>query len=329
MVLITLAAYSDTFGLGFAMDANTLLRDPRVHAATTENLGLILSNDYWWPSSVDQLYRPVTTASFLLNYAVLGNGADAAGYHWVNFLLHAANVLLVFQLGLLILGKRLPAFFAAALWAVHPIATESVTNIAGRADLLGAMAVLGGLLLYARMGAMTGRRMAFAAAGLFAVSTCGVFSKESAAVLGGLMLLWDLSFSESGWKQGLRCCAAAYGAVAASLVLMVAMRTRVFSEAPWPEMPWADNPLRTASFGAARWTAIKVIGMDLRLLVWPAHLSIDRAYDQIPVAGLADAAAWLAFGIVVSLVGVAVARRGKDRLVFWCAGFFGIALLSG
>ena len=37
------------------------------------------------------------------------------------------------------------ALAIALLWAVHPLLTESVTNIAGRADLLAALAVLSGL----------------------------------------------------------------------------------------------------------------------------------------------------------------------------------------
>src|ERR1035441_3959481 len=90
----------------------------------------ILNHDYWWPMSVDRLYRPVTLISFLWNYAVLGNGENGTGYHQANFLLHAINVLLVYELALLLFRRRRePAFFAAALWAVHPIHTECVTNV--------------------------------------------------------------------------------------------------------------------------------------------------------------------------------------------------------
>lgn len=38
--------------------------------------------------------------------------------------------------------------FVAGLWAVHPVLTESITNIIGRVDLLAGMAVLSGLLFY-------------------------------------------------------------------------------------------------------------------------------------------------------------------------------------
>ena len=144
-----LLAYANSFGAGFALDNKALiLEDPRVRQATPQNLDLILQHTYWWPHGEAGLYRPITTLSYLFNYAVLGNRDRPAGYHWLNFLLHAGNVLLVFFLVSRLIREFWPPVFAAALWAVHPVLTESVTNIAGRADLLAAAAVLGGFLLY-------------------------------------------------------------------------------------------------------------------------------------------------------------------------------------
>lgn len=323
--LLTLAVYANTLGLGFALDAVGLVQgDPRVHAVTAQNLALIFRNDYWWPSSVDTLYRPFTTLSFQFNYAVLGNAENAAGYHAVNVLLHLANVLLVFQLALRVLRERTAAFFAAALWAVHPVLTESVANIAGRADLLATMAVLGGILLYDRV--LTVDRWRRSLAGLFAVAVFGMFSKESAAVLWGLMLLWDLAFG-AGWRGGGIRRAAAYGAVACALALMLAARLAVFASAPVPEMPFVDNPLRGAGFWVARWTAIKMIGMDLLLLVWPRHLLSERGFAQITPAGAGDAGAWLSFAVAVAILAAVTVRYRRDKPLFWAAGMFAIALL--
>ena len=56
----------------------------------------------------------------------------------------------------------------------------------------GYMAVLGGLLLYARLEDLQGWRTRASVAGIFVVASAGVFSKENAAVLLGLMVLWDL-----------------------------------------------------------------------------------------------------------------------------------------
>src|SRR5580700_9286093 len=146
--LLTLLAFSNSFSTGFALDNQVLLLgDTRIQAATADNIALIIHHTYWWPNGESGLYRPLTTLSYLLNYAILGSGASPAGYHWINFFLHAANVFLVFTL-LRRLASLRTAFFVALLWAVHPVLTESVTNIVGRADLLAGFAVLSGFLLY-------------------------------------------------------------------------------------------------------------------------------------------------------------------------------------
>src|SRR5277367_3491582 len=97
LVLLTLLAFSNSFSTGFALDNQVLLLgDTRIQAVNASNLGLIMRHTYWWPNGESGLYRPLTTLSYLLNYAVLGNADHPAGYHWINFFLHAANVYLVF-----------------------------------------------------------------------------------------------------------------------------------------------------------------------------------------------------------------------------------------
>ena len=261
----------------------------------------------------------MTTLSLWFNYSVLGNGPNATGYHVVNFLLHFFNAWLLYQLALLALKRDGAAFLAAAIWAVHPIATEAVTSIVGRADLLAAMSVLGGLLLYAK------RRGPGAAATLFAVATLGVFAKENAAVLIGLMLLWELSFGEG--IAGVKARWMEYAAVLASLVVLFAVRQAVLGSLPVPQPVYVDNPIRGADFVTGRLTAIKVIGLDLWLLLVPWGLSADRSFGEIALATPADVWAWLALVVVSAILTLAILRYRKDRLVFWAAGFFAIALL--
>jgi len=324
---MALVAYANSFGLGLTTDARKIVtQDRRVHEVSWENLNLILTRDYWWPTSTDRLYRPVTMLSYLMNYAVMGSGEAAAGYHAINFLLHVGNIWLVYELGLLALGGAQAAFLAAAAWAVHPVNTECVTNVAGRADLLSALGILAGLLLYIRIAKTPGRGGWPALLALFAAALFAAFAKENGAVLLALMLLWDLSLGTGAWTS-LRKRAPAYAAVAAALVLLLWMRYRVFDPLPWPEMPFVPNPIAAANFWAARLTAIKVIGMYLWLLVCPWQLSSDHSYNQIPIAGWPDWAAWLSLLAVAAILGLAIARRRKDRLMFWAAGFAGLALL--
>src|SRR5205085_7427 len=162
-----LVAYSSAFRAGFPFDnTQAILLDLRVHAVTPENIHLILTQDYWYNSSTTGLYRPLTTLSYLFNYAVLGNGSRPAGYHWINFGLHAANVLLVYLAGLAIFRDTPRAVALAAVWGLHPLLTESVTNIVGRADLLAGFGVLAGLLCHIHAGRAVGRHKAACLAGL-------------------------------------------------------------------------------------------------------------------------------------------------------------------
>ena len=324
---IALVAYANSFGLGLPLDAQSrVLQEPRIQSVTADNVKLILTKHYWWPRPVDRLYRPVTLISFLFNYAVLGNGADPAGYHVVNLLLHMLNVCLLFELAMLVLRRREVALFAAALWAVLPVHTEAVVNIVGRSDELGAAAVFGGLLIYIRSLDLAGTRKHLWLAALFVVAILGFFSKENAVVLVGLMVLWDVAF---GWerKPGLQPRQTAYLLMLAALLILAAARWKVFEGEPWPDMTLLDNPMRAAGWLPGRLTAIEVIGRYLWLLVWPATLSFDYAYNQVPVASLGDFRVWLSLLVVVAILAVAILRYRKDRTIFWAVGFFGIALL--
>ena len=133
--------------------------------------------------------------SFLFNYAVLGNGKHPEGYHIVDFLLHAGNICLAFALALRLVRRFWPSVFIAGVWAVHPVLTESVTNIVGRADLLAAMSVLGGLLIYLKSTECParnkrGRRLAWLAA-LMVTTTLGIYSKESAVAIVAAIALYE------------------------------------------------------------------------------------------------------------------------------------------
>ncbi len=327
LLLLTLAAYSNSFGLGLVLDASSIVtEDTRIRSASVENVRLIFATDYWWPRATDPLYRPLTTLSFLFNYAVLGDGESPAGYHWVNFLLHLSNVWLAFAIALRCFNRVWQAFGATALWAIHPISTETVANVAGRADLLATGAILGCLLIYLDSARRTGSGLGLAPLGMFAVAVAALLSKESAAVLIGLMLLCDVA-NVKGSLTPIRSRLPYYAAAAGALVLVWWARTTVLASLPWAPPVFLANPLVAAEFGIARLTAIKVIGQYLGLLVWPATLSSDRAYDATSIASWTDPAAWLAVVVIASILAATLIRYRRDRLNFWAVGFFAIALL--
>ena len=79
---LILVAYSNSFQAALVFDNPSLIgRDPRIRQATPQNIASILTGGYRYANATDGLYRPLTTFSYLLNYAVFKNGPRPAGYH--------------------------------------------------------------------------------------------------------------------------------------------------------------------------------------------------------------------------------------------------------
>jgi len=273
---LTLAAYSNSFQGGMVFD-NTpaLLEDPRIRAVTAQNIAAILTEGYWHITPTSGLYRPVTTLSYLLNYAVFDDGANPAGYHWFNFVLHGVNVSLVYALGILIFATPALALALAAIWGLHPLLTDSVTNIVGRADLLAAFGVLAGLLCYVRWASATGRRKHWWLAAMLAAQAVGLLSKENAVILPAILLLYDLTWSERAiWRARVP----AYAALALPFAAFVYLRSKV-------HLPIIAALGRNLSSRVGFWTVrvntLKIMGKSIRLFVWPEHLSPDYSRRAI------------------------------------------------
>jgi tetratricopeptide (TPR) repeat protein len=339
MGTIILLTYANSFTTGFALDNKfIILEDPRLRDANRTNINLIFSQDYWWPKAVSGLYRPLTTASYLVNYAMLGNKDHAAGYHWINFFLHWANAVLVYFMVLVLMEKLWPAFFAAALFATHPVATESVTNIIGRADLFATLFVVGGFLLYAKSTTVEGWRKVPWLLALMVSTTVSVFCKESAVVVLGVMALYDFTYrmqrKHPNWLANFVAnfwgfTVKGYIALVPSFAALWYVRSQVFEKLRPPELPWVDNPLAIpgTDFWTQRITAIKVIGRYFWLLVWPQTLSCDYSYNEIPLVNWQflhweDWKAIIALVALIVVILVAVRNYHRNKAVFFFVMFF-------
>ena len=217
-----------------------------------------------------------------------------------------------------------PPFFVAAVWAVHPVLTESVTNIIGRSDLLSGMAVLSGFLMYLKGAESAGLRRLAWFAGLMAVTAVGMFSKESAVVIVGVMALYELTW----WKERKQGRALLLGCIAALLPIaaMLYQRSIVLAASRPAEVIFTDNPIVGADFWIGRLTAIKVIPRYLGLTLWPARLSPDYSYAQIPLAH-GTVQDWLAGIAVLAAAMLVVALYGWNRTAFFLASFAAITFV--
>lgn len=143
---------------------------------------------------LDHMVRPVLYATFLFDRSLYGT--NPAGYHLLNLLLHLGSGLLIHR----ILSRavteetRLVPFLTALLFLIHPMATETVTYISGRASGLMAFFYLFAFFLYIKASehpdAVTPRRLYLTGSVLALVlSLC---SKETAVTFPLALLLWDL-----------------------------------------------------------------------------------------------------------------------------------------
>ncbi len=183
------AAYANSLGNGFAYDDNSIL--PQNPLVTSGDWRGALSSPYQ-PDALEGagLYRPVTSLSFTLEWMAFGD--DPLGYHLLNLLFHALVSLLVFLL-LLEMGAVIPALVGGVLFAVHPLHSEAVANVVGRAELYSAFFFLGACLLFWRGGDWEGWRRVPRLLGLGFLYLLSFGAKEIGVTLPIVLLLLELS----------------------------------------------------------------------------------------------------------------------------------------
>uniref|UniRef100_A0AAY4DMD1 dolichyl-phosphate-mannose--protein mannosyltransferase n=1 Tax=Denticeps clupeoides TaxID=299321 RepID=A0AAY4DMD1_9TELE len=110
-------------------------------------------NDFWGRALADRAshksYRPLCVLTFRLN--VMLAGMNPFYFHMVNVCLHcAATILFMHTCERCVFNDGCRAFLTALLFAVHPIHTEAVSGVVGRADVLACLLFLLAFLSYIR-----------------------------------------------------------------------------------------------------------------------------------------------------------------------------------
>ena len=183
LVLATLAVYNGAAHNGFTnFDDNIYItNNPHIRG------GLTWETVSWAFTSRDAAnWHPVTWLSHALDYQLFK--LNPAGYHYVNVLFHAANVVLLFLLLEIATGATWPSLMVAALFALHPINVESVAWVAERKNVLSMFFFLLTLHAYQRYVRKMSIGRYLPVAGLFAL---GLMAKPEVITLPFVLLLWD------------------------------------------------------------------------------------------------------------------------------------------
>jgi hypothetical protein len=145
--LLCLGLYANALPNPFIFDDLPLVQhDSRVRDF---EFGRIWTEQYWGEGHRDKLYRPLITLSLALNWLL---SDQPWTFRLVNLALHAACCILVFHLMRALFDDFRAAILGAGLFAIHPIHTEPLNTIIGRADIAVTALTLAAALLWWRDG---------------------------------------------------------------------------------------------------------------------------------------------------------------------------------
>ncbi|XP_039501691.1 protein O-mannosyl-transferase TMTC1 [Drosophila santomea] len=271
--------YLNTLNAGFVYDdRRAILANGDVTGARP--LANLLRNDFWGTPLVDSgshgSWRPLCVLSFRLNF--IAGGLAPMGYHLVNVLLHCVATWLVFLVARTLLPSRMGVLAAGALFAVHPVHTEAVAGLVGRADLAACVFYLLAYLSYRRH--MLNREWASLMLTIV-LALAALLCKETAITALLLCALCDVLSPvgrENSDKRRFRSLSIL------GFTLLCALYCRL-SLLPRPSTAFAaaDNPTAHESCLWTRTLTFLYLPVaNFRLLLWPQELSFDWGMEAVP-----------------------------------------------
>jgi protein O-mannosyl-transferase len=269
--------------------------------------------------------RPLLNLSYALNYAA--GGTAVQGYHLVNLAIHALAAVTLFAivrrslLRPVLAGRFGPyatplALSVGAIWAWHPVLTESVTYVSQRAESLMGLFYLLTVYCFIR-GAQAGARGACLAWFAFSVLTCaaGAATKEVMVTAPLMVFLYDRTFFSGSFSAAWRRRWPLYLALASTLLLLghrvvgLSRGSLVYGVGFGGSVAWWDYGL----------TECRAVVRYALLSFWPSPLVFD--YGRSAPCRLSEV--WpYAVALASLLAATAVALRRLPAVGFAAAWFF-------
>ncbi|MSU49136.1 MAG: tetratricopeptide repeat protein [Opitutus sp.] len=268
--------------------------------------------------------RPVVNITFALNYAI--SGEHVWSYRVFNIAIHALASLTLFGLfrrSLISLSAQpstinSSALLAAALWALHPLQTESVTCIAQRTESLCGLFYLLTLYAFSRATVQSEGEVRWPRPAWFAVSVAscllGMATKEVMVTAPVIVFLYDRTFVARSFASAWRRRSAYYIALATSWLLLA-----------WLVVHNDGARGASAGFGLGIpwWTYLlkqcEALVLYLKLSLWPYPLVLD--YGTGVVRSVVEVW-WQAIAVLISLVATIGLMKRKPAAGFLGTCFF-------
>ncbi|XP_030639982.1 protein O-mannosyl-transferase TMTC2 [Chanos chanos] len=301
---VALVLYMNTLNADFCYDDSRAIKTNQDLLPETPWIN-ILYDDFWGTllthSGSHKSFRPLCTLSFRLNYAL--GALNPWGYHLVNVALHCAVTGLFTALCRPLLGGAPWGLTAGLLFASHPVHTEAVAGVVGRADVGAALLFLLSLLCYAQhchlradggcstRGRTQGGAWAWLAGSLVSAAGAMLWKEQGVTVL-AVSAVYDLFiFHRLGLRQALVLLAKRKNSrllVSLTLltswgVFLLAARIYWMGSKP-PNFSNSDNPAADSPQLLTRiLTFLYLPAANLWLLLCPDQLSFDWSMDALPL----------------------------------------------
>jgi len=272
LVLLLFLAYSNSFQAPFIRDDNSSIpENPSIQHLWPP--AKVLSP----PHSGETVGgRPVLNLSLALNYAA--GGTEPWGYHLVNLLIHAAAGLTLFGVvRRTLLQPRLRdrfepdatllALAVAALWALHPLQTESVTYTIQRAESLMGLFYLLTLYFFIRYAEEEKFEIRNSKFEICSVAACllGMATKEVMASAPIVVMLYDRTFIAGTFRAAWKKRRTLYLALASTWILLGWLVAGI----------GAAIAIHTISWRAYVTMQFYALVEYLKLTLWPSPLIFD------------------------------------------------------
>ncbi|XP_016886467.1 transmembrane and TPR repeat-containing protein 3 isoform X3 [Cynoglossus semilaevis] len=297
---LVVGCYWNSLLCGFVFDDVSAILDNKDLRPSTPLRNLFL-NDFWGTPMAEERshksYRPFTVITFRLNYFF--SELNAASYHLLNVVFHAIVCVLFLRVCRLFLDRK-SALVAAVLFAVHPIHTEAVTGVVGRAELLSSIFLLAAFLAYTKSAgadhsivwtpiALTVVLVAAATLckeqGITVIGICcvhEVFVAQGFTLPMLLETLWQVLRGKDSLPYAVLQTLLKLIVLFISTLLLVIIRVQVI-QSQLPVFTRFDNPAAVSAAPTRQLTFNYLLPVNAWLLLNPSELCCDWTMGTIPL----------------------------------------------
>lgn len=287
IIVISFLVFYNSLKAEFSFDDHSAVLSNRyVHANETDWWSLF-SVDYWGTpirsEHSHKSYRPLTSLTFRLDN--LFWGLEPYYYHLTNNILHILVALTLFRFMLNLTQDHGISLLMTLLFTVHPVKSEAVSSIVGRAELLSTLLYLQTLNFYFR------KSYTF-----FAIGTVlATISKEQGLTVSCVCIVLEL-LNLYFHFQSLRPFSCLTRLIkimkdrsllrilllTVFTVVLVAARFMVMGS-KMPVFTKFDNPASFAAFPARHLTFNYLLPLNALLILYPKSLCADWTMNSIPL----------------------------------------------